>query len=115
MIIEAWLAGLLHVCVSNALAYEYVAVLSHKLSESRWQPIKPVVGALLSKVEFVTVYYSWRPVSPDPGDDHVIDCAMNAAATVVTFNIKDFALAEKKLGLRVITPVSLVSLLANFV
>jgi predicted nucleic acid-binding protein len=60
-------------------------------------------------VEFVPIYYSWRPSSPDPGDEHVIDCAMNAGATVITANIRDFQLAKRTLGLRVMTPVEFLS------
>ena len=107
LIIDAWLAGLLQVYVSNALAYEYADVLSRKLSESRWQRIKPVLGTLLARTKFVTIYYSWRPISPDPGDEHVIDCAMNAGAIVVTSNERDFRAAEESLGLRVATPVEM--------
>ena len=107
LIIDAWLAGLLQVYVSNALVYEYADVLSRKLSESRWQRIKPVLGTLLARTKFVTIYYSWRPISPDPGDDHVIDCAMNAGAIVVTSNVRDFRAAEESLGLRVATPVEM--------
>ncbi len=113
LIIDAWLAGLLDVRVSNALAYEYVDVLSRKLSEARWQRIKPVLEALLDRSQFVTVYYSWRPSSPDPGDEHVIDCAMNAASAVVTSNIRHFKTAREALGLSVITPVELVAQLAE--
>ena len=43
-IIDAWLAGLSQVCVSNALAYEYAEVLSSKLSAARWQRLRPVLG-----------------------------------------------------------------------
>ena len=105
LIIDAWLAGLLKVYVSDALAYEYIDVLSRKLSEPRWQRIKPVLGELLAKAEFIVAYFSWRPSSPDPGDEHVIDCAMNAGAAVVTSNVNDFKLAKDSLGLRVMNPV----------
>jgi predicted nucleic acid-binding protein len=105
LIIDAWLAGLLQVYVSNGLAYEYADVLSRKLSEARWQRLKPVLGTLLSQARFVVIYYSWRPISPDPGDEHVIDCAMNAGATVITSNVQDFETARQALGLRVVTPV----------
>jgi putative PIN family toxin of toxin-antitoxin system len=113
LIIDAWTARIVHICVSNALAYEYSDVLSRKLSATRWRRIQPVLGALLTQAEFVTVYYSWRPMSPDPGDEHVIDCAMNANAPVITSNIRDFQLAKKELGLRVMTPVELVNYLAS--
>jgi predicted nucleic acid-binding protein len=58
VVLEAWLAGELEVYVSNTLAYEYVDVLSRKLSEARWQRLKPVLGALLAQVHYVTIYYS---------------------------------------------------------
>jgi putative PIN family toxin of toxin-antitoxin system len=103
-VIDAWLAGLIQVCVSTALVYEYEDVLSRKLSEIRWQRLQPVLSALLGKVEFTVIYYSWRPTSPDPGDDLVIDCAMNASAVVVTSNTRDFQRAKVSLGLQVMTP-----------
>jgi predicted nucleic acid-binding protein len=113
LVIDAWVGGALRVCVSNALAYEYADVLSRKLSDARWQRIKPVLGNLLTKAEFVIVYYSWRPATPDPADEHIVDCAMNANATVVTFNVRDFRNAQKTLGLRVNTPVELLAELAQ--
>jgi predicted nucleic acid-binding protein len=113
LVIDGWSAGLFRVFVGNPLAYEYADVLSRKLSNSRWQLVKPVLGTLLAKAELVIVYYTWRPVSPDPGDEHVIDCAMNAGATVITENTKDFKLAKEVLGLRVMTPVQLLKNLAK--
>ena len=113
LVIDAWLAGLLEVCISNALAYEYADVLSRKLSENRWQVIQPVLGTLLSCAQFTKIYYSWRPTSPDAGDDLVIDCAMNAGATVITSNLRDFQSAREFLGLQVMTPVQLVIKLAS--
>jgi predicted nucleic acid-binding protein len=113
LVIDAWLAGLMVVCVSNALAYEYSDVLSRKLSEERWSRLKPVLGQLLSIAQYTNIYFSWRPTSPDAGDDLVIDCAMNAGAIVVTSNIRDFQSAKKSLGLRVLTPVQFVEALAS--
>lgn len=112
LIIDAWLAGLMVVCISNALAYEYDDVLSRKLSEARWRELQPALGRLLSVAQYTSIYFSWRPTSPDAGDDLVIDCAMNAGAIVVTSNIRDFRSAKESLGLRVMTPVQFVSLLA---
>jgi len=112
-IVDSWLADLLIVCVSNALAYEYVDVLSRKLSAKRWQKLQPVLRMLLSKSQFITVYYSWRPMSPDKADEHVIDCAMGAGAVVVTSNVKHFQKAKESLGLEVMTPVELIVALAN--
>ena len=72
-----------------------------------------MVGMLLAQARFVPVYFSWRPMSPDPGDDHVIDCAMNAGVLVVTANVRDFRLAQQTLGLGMLTPVDFVTRLAQ--
>ena len=113
-VIEAWLASQLAVQVSDALAYEYVDVLSRKLSEKRWKMLRPVLGRLLSQAQFVTIYFSWRPISPDKADDKVIDCAMNAAAAIVTSNLRHFQTARESLGLEVLTPLELVLRLAEY-
>lgn len=104
LIIDAWLEGLFLPCVSNSLAYEYVDVLSRKLSRVRWIRAQPIVEELLSRAEFVPVYFSWRPSSPDPDDEHVVDCAMNGNAAVVTSNLRDFAWAQTQMNLQVLTP-----------
>ena len=113
VIIDAWLARLIVVCVSNTLANEYDDVLSRKLAPERWILLKPLLGKLLSIAEYTSIYFSWRPTSPDPGDDLAIDCTMNASAIVVTSNIKDFRSARKSLGLRVMTPVEFVNVLVT--
>ena len=113
LLIESWLAGLIEVYISDALAYEYVDVLFRKLSKSRWLKLQPVLKTLISNANYTPIYYSSRPTSPDPGDDLVIDCGMNAAAIVVTLNIKDFRRAKESLGLQIITPSELVNKLAE--
>jgi predicted nucleic acid-binding protein len=113
LIIEAWLAGLFVACISNATAYEYLDVLVRKLSPNRWENTRLLYQQLIQKAEFVTVYYRWRPISKDPGDDHIIDCAMNAGAALVTSNLKDFKLAESQLGLQVLTPLDFVLYLSR--
>ena len=107
LLIDSWLSDLLEVYVSNALAYEYVDVLFRKLSKSRWLELQPVLNILIDKAKYTTIYYSWRPTSPDPGDDLVIDCGMNAAAIIVTLNVKDFLRAKESLGLQIMTPTEL--------
>lgn len=113
LIIDAWLAGLIRVHVSDALAYEYADVLSRKLSSERWNQVKVALSTLLHIAEYVPLYYTWRPSSPDPGDDMVIDCAMNANVMIITSNLKDFRKAQRELGVVVMTPVELIALLAG--
>jgi hypothetical protein len=70
------------------------------------------LGQLLNVAQYTNIYFSWRPTSPDAGDDLVIDCAMNAGAIVVTSNIRDFRSARDSLDLQIMTPVEFVNLLA---
>jgi predicted nucleic acid-binding protein len=67
----------------------------------------------LERAEFISIYYTWRPASPDPGDDLVIDCVMNANALLVTTNVKDFRKAQIELGLQVLTPLEFAMILAD--
>ena len=113
LIVTAWLAGLLNVYTSNALAYEYESTLSNKLSPIRWRQAKPLLLRMLKHVQFISIYYSWRPLSPDPGDEHVIDYALNVNATVITANLRDFRKAQEEVGLSVLSPVEFVNQLMS--
>ncbi len=113
LVVDAWLAGLLEAVVANALAYEYTDVLERKLSPAHFREIAPVLRRLLELADYTPIYFSWRPMSPDPGDEHVIDCAMNAGAGIVTLNTKDFKQAAKMLGLRIWTPTDLLEELSR--
>lgn len=113
LIIDVWFAQLINVCVSDALVYEYIDVLERKFSPQKWQQAQIILATLLHQSTFTSIFYTWRPASPDPGDDLVIDCAMNANAIVVTANMKDFRLAHQELGLQVMRPVEFVNWLAH--
>ena len=104
VIVNLWRAGLIDVFVTDALALEYKEVLARKLSPQRWERLKILLTVLLDISTFIMVNFTWRPMSPDPDDDMVIDCGMNANAIVVTGNIKDFRRANEELGLPVMTP-----------
>lgn len=112
-IIDGWYSDLITVFVSNALAFEYVDVLSRKLSPSKWSLAKPALRTLLDKAIFTPIYYLWRPYSPDPCDEFVIDCVMNANALLVTSNQKDFRVAQAELGIYVLTPLQFVKIWAK--
>ncbi len=52
------------------------------------------------------IFYLWRPFLRDPGDDMVLELAVEAEAEfIVSHNLRDFAGAEQ-FGLRVVTPQS---------
>lgn len=50
------------------------------------------------------IWYLWRPLSRDAGDDFVAELAVTATAdAIVTHNVRDFD-AMKSFGIRVLTP-----------
>jgi predicted nucleic acid-binding protein len=66
--------------------------------------VRPQLQTLLQQATFIVPYFSWRPSSNDPGDEHVIECALNARAALVTFNLRDFRTARHMYKLPVLTP-----------
>ncbi len=104
LVVDAWQAGVFDPCVSTSVGYEYMDVLSRKLAARRWSRLQPVLVAMLKQAVVVDIHFSWRPSSPDPRDEHMVDCAMNANAVAVTANLRDFRLAQETLGLNVMTP-----------
>ena len=62
---------------------------------------------------FIAIAYRWRPLSNDSGDEHVIECTLNATATLITANLKDFRLAQRTIGLAVMSPTQYVNALID--
>lgn len=95
--------------VTSALFYEYEDVLkrpeqqlAHGLEISG---IDRFLDAFASAAEPVELRFRWRPQLGDPGDEMVLEAAVNGQAdALVTHNIRDFAEAAAKFGLRVLSP-----------
>jgi predicted nucleic acid-binding protein len=103
-IIQAWQRGAFVPLATNALCYEYESVLQRKLSPERWLVVSTILDDLFDQVRFVPIEYTWRPVSTDPGDDHLIDCAISGKGMIVTWNQKDLRIARDLFGVPVLTP-----------
>ena len=76
------------------------------------------VAALLDAVALIVhpirIAYLWRPMLSDPGDDLVLETAVNGGAdVVVTFNRRDFEPAAGRFGFEVIAPSDAVRRLEN--
>ena len=55
----------------------------------------------------VTLYFTWRPVLPDPADDMVLETAISGQAeAIVTFNRKDFKEATRRFDIPIISPAT---------
>ena len=96
-------------CVSTSLALEYEAVLTRGKTTENQRAARMALQALLRRAEFIPILFSYRPQSPDPGDDMVVDCVMNARATIVTSNTRDFRRPAKRLGFTLMTPAEFVT------
>jgi len=86
---DAWVVRRFVPCVSTALALEYEEVLGSRFSVTRRDTVLAALQALLSRAEYFPIISRVRPMSPDPDDDFVIECAYNASALLVTHNTRD--------------------------
>lgn len=118
-LLDRALTGQLEIAVSVALALEYEDVLFRQESLVRsWataDQIDAVLDALLATAKLVQpIRFQQRPTLADPGDDLVLECAMQAQAdAIVTANIRDFASVERIYGVRVTRPGDLVAKLRS--
>jgi putative PIN family toxin of toxin-antitoxin system len=89
--------------VSTPLVVEYEAVLKREAAHLTPEDIEDLVDYLCLVAEKHEIFYLWRPVLRDPKDDCVLELAVKVQAAIITWNIRDFALASG-LGIEVITP-----------
>ena len=69
-----------------------------------------LLDAIAAVVEPIRISYLWRPVLTDPGDDLVLETAVNGRAnSLVTFNRRDFEPAAARFGVEVLAPADAVA------
>jgi len=94
----------IHLSVPLALEYEDVGKRHGPEIGLTDEEIDAVVDYLCSQAERHVIFYLWRPFLKDPGDDMVLELAVEAGCDIiVTFNRRDFAGASQ-FGIRVLTP-----------
>ncbi len=108
-VLMAVASGRLVTLVTPALFLEYEAVL--KRPEQRLvhgldiEAIDRFLASLAAASEAVEISFQWRPQLRDANDEMVLETALNGQAdALVTHNMKDFAVAAKKFGLRILRP-----------
>ena len=70
------------------------------------------LAALAAVVESVEVHFAWRPQLADPGDEMVLDAAVNGRADALgTHNLADFAQAAPRFGLALLRPGELLEMM----
>jgi putative PIN family toxin of toxin-antitoxin system len=101
--------------VSVPLFLEYRAVLL-RAENLVGRPAAQAEGFLdffLSASHLQEIFYTWRPVLPDPGDDMLLELAVAASAeTIVTHNLRDFR-GTDKWGVAAVTPSDFLKLVAQ--
>ena len=92
-----------------ALALEYEAVCSRadhrlaaRLSERQ---VDVFLNAVMAIAEPVETHFLWRPQLHDPGDEMVLEAAVNGRAdALVTFNARDFGSVPSEFGVELLVP-----------
>lgn len=101
--------------VSPPLFLEYEDVL--KRAEQRiaygltLEMIDEFLAELAALIEPVEVRFLWRPQVRDPSDEMVLEAAINGRAdALVTYNIRDFAVAGVRFAVPVLRPPDLLKM-----
>ena len=92
--------------LSNTLVFEYEDVLkrNHEQLNLTIEEIDEFIDELCNIGKSHKIYYLWRPILPDPKDDHLLELAVASdCKKIITHNIKNFKGAEK-FGISVIKP-----------
>jgi putative PIN family toxin of toxin-antitoxin system len=94
---------------SVPLMLEYEAVLTRPehldASGLTAQQVGEVLDALAKVLIPVHMNFRWRPRLKDPGDEMVLETAVNGEADrLVTFNLRHLAVAARDFGIRVLRP-----------
>lgn len=110
--------GLFVSLVSVALALEYEAICllpEHVLASGlRRRDVEESVSAIIGLVEPVDIHYQWRPMLRDPGDEMVLEAAVNGQAdALVTFNQRDFRGVRANFGIDVLLPKEAVAIVRS--
>lgn len=93
-------------CLSVALLFEYESALKAPASGITLphEAIDDVLDYVAATGHLQEIFFLWRPMLPDPGDDHVLEIAVaGRCEAIVTYNRRDFRGAER-FGIRIVTP-----------
>lgn len=72
------------------------------------EQVDEFLAELAALIEPVELHFRWRPQVHDPGDEMVLEAAINGDAdAIVTYNVKDFASAGNRFSLAVLRPAEL--------
>ena len=99
--------GRLVLTASLALEYEAICHLpEHRLASGLSEnEVGIFVNTIIGLAEPVEIHFLWRPSVRDPGDEMVLEAAVNGRANVrVTFNRRDYGSAPRRFGIEILLP-----------
>ena len=99
-------SGLFEINLSISLVAEYEAVAKRMLAQTQLtdQNLEDILDFLCAVANKREVFFLWRPLLPDPGDDMVLELAVAGGVQyIVTFNRRHFASSEQ-FGIQIVTP-----------
>lgn len=108
-LLRAARAGHVMLLATAPLCIEYESVCSRPehMEAAGFTPADLTVflDAVVNLVEPVEAWFLWRPQLRDPGDELVLEAAVNGRAeAVATFNRRDFLPATARFGVEVLLP-----------
>lgn len=98
--------------LSTPLVKEYEDVLNRASHNLDVQDVCDILDYLVSIAQGHKIYYLWRPVLKDIKDDMVLELAVKAKSTIITYNKGDFKGAEK-FGIQLLDPKEFLLLLGE--
>lgn len=93
--------------VPLALEYEAKCLLPEhrKAAQLDEQQAMIFLNTIIGLVEPVELNFRWRPQLRDPGDEMVLETAINGQADLlVTFNLRDYGDAPQRFGIQALRP-----------
>jgi putative PIN family toxin of toxin-antitoxin system len=92
-----------------ALVLEYEAtcrLAEHRLASGLdLNQVGIFVDAVIAMADPVESHFIWRPQLRDPGDELVLEAAVNGHAdAIVTFNLRDFGTVPQRFGIELLMP-----------
>ena len=108
-VLEAIEKERLKMVISTTLLFEYENILKRNqvILGLPNEEIEKLLDYICLQSEHQKIHFLWRPILPDPNDDHLLELAVaSGTGLIVTYNTKDFKGIEK-FGVRTIIPKAL--------
>jgi putative PIN family toxin of toxin-antitoxin system len=94
----------INLSVPLVIEYEDVAKRMAREAGLTSADIDDIIDYLCSVARLREIHFLWRPVLKDPGDDHILELAVEAECRVIiTHNVRDFVGVER-FGITAVTP-----------